>query len=246
MNAYQILFGLALGLCAETSFGGVMMSFEPGPQLGPHQACVAPAVKAGDTLENPNGDRLVIHSISGKVASTFSPCASADQPFLAEVELIESPDFRSVFTLDLPATFAQKPLSDFERFELCRIRAYSSHQHIWLSAHSWDRRRVADVDAFATEQKRVQTLLGDITQTPTERLTIQSIPALRWETEHKPHSIEPNTSAVTTVLIGDSEVVVLTVTGITWKIGKYRDEMVRMAEGAHGLTKEFRASPSTP
>jgi hypothetical protein len=240
----QLLLGVVVGLHAGASFAGAMVFFEPGPRLGPHQACVAPTVKAGDTLENVDGDRLVVHSISGKFASNFSPCAAADHPLLAEVELVESSDFRSAFTLDLPTTFAQIPPSDFERFELCRIRAYSSHQHIWLAAHSWDRRKVAEIDAFAAEQKRAQSLAGDITQTPTESLTIQGIPALRWETEHKPHSIEPNTSTVSTVLIGDSEVVVLTVTGITWKIGKYRDEMARMAEGAHGLTKEVRGSSS--
>ncbi len=236
----QVVFGVALGLYAGPNFAGAMVFFEPGPKLGPHQACVAPTVKAGDTLENLDGDRLVVHSISGKFASALTPCAGADQPLLAEVELVEAPDFHSAFALDLPATFAQTPLSDFERFQLCRIRAYSSDQHIWLSAHSWDRRKVLDTAAFAAEQRREQSLGSDITQTPTEPLTIQGIPALRWETEQKPHSIAPNTTTVTTVLIGDSEVVVLTVTGVTRKIGKYRDEMTRMAEGAHGLTKEVR------
>jgi hypothetical protein len=222
------------------------MSFGPGSKLGPHQACAPAATKVGDTLENLDGDRLVVRSVSGKLASRFSNCAGAEQPVLTEVELIESPEFRSTFSLDLPATFDQMPLSDFERFELFRVRAYSDSKHVVLTAHSWDRRKVGDVDAFVAAQKEAQTAPGDITQTPTERLTIQGIPALRWETEHKPHAIVPSTSAVTTVLVGDSEVVVLTVTGVTWKIGKYREEMGQLAEGARGLTKRVPESPSAP
>jgi hypothetical protein len=243
---YRVLGAALVAFHAGASLAGTMMFFEPGPQLGPQQACVAATVKAGDTLENLDGDRLTVRSVSGKLASHFSACANAEQPFLAEVALSESPDFRSGFALDLPAAFAQMPLSDTQRFELCRMRAQSSQGHIWLSAYSWDRRKVPDIDAFAAEQKRVQTLRGDITQTATERLTIQGVPALRWNTEHRPHSIVPNTFAVTTVMIGDSEVVVLTVTGITRKLSDSRGELVQVAEGAHGLTKQMPGSPSAP
>ncbi len=126
----------------------------------------------------------MVDSISGQLASALSPCASTDRPLLAEVELVEAPSFRSAFTLDLPATFARTPLSDFERFQLCRIRAETSDQHIWLSAHPWDRRKVADIDAFTAEQKRLQALGSDVTQTPTESLTIRGVRAVRWRTEH--------------------------------------------------------------
>jgi hypothetical protein len=219
---------------------------EPARKLGPHQQCVAPTAKVGDSTANVDGDRIVIQSVSGKFASSFSPCSPPGQPLLAEVEFIESPAFRSGFTLDLPATFTSTPLSDGERFDLVRVRAYSSSQHMWLSAHSWDRRTIPDIDAFAADQKHLQTLPGNITQTATEHLTVQGIPALRWQTEYKPHSIAPNTSSVTTVLIGDSEVAVLSVTGITFKIGNSRDAMLQIADGVHGLMGGPAASAASP
>jgi hypothetical protein len=219
---------------------------EPARKLGPHQQCVTSPAKVGDAAENIDGDRIVIQSVSGKFASSFSPCTPRDQPLLAEVEFVESTEFRSAFTLDLPATFTSMPLSDVERFELVRVRAYSSTLHMWLSAHSWDRRKIPDIDAFAADQKNLQTLPGNITQTATEHLTVQGIPALRWQTEYKPHSIAPNTSSVTTVLIGDSEVAVISVTGITFKIGNSRDAMLQIADGAHGLMSGSAASAASP
>jgi hypothetical protein len=64
----------------------------------------------------------------------------------------------------------------------------------------------------------------------------------RWKTEYKPHSIALNTSSATTVLMGDSEVAVLTVTGITFEIGKSVEAMAQIAQGVHGLT----SGPPTP
>ena len=233
-------------LSATDGVAGVIIGFEPGPQLGPKQACVAATVNAGDSFNNIDGDRLVIHSLSGKFASSFSPCSGGDKPLLAEVEFIESPDFHAAFALDIPETFTPAARSDFERFELSRIRAYSSSRHMWLTAHSWDRRRVSDIDAFAAEQKRVQTLRGDITQTPTERVTIKGVPALRWQTEYKPRSLAPNLFSVTTVLGGDTEVAVVIIEGISRKVTALHAEMLRISEGSHGLAAEAQESTLTP
>jgi hypothetical protein len=243
---YCALFAAIAGLQSLPSASGIMFIPEPGRKLGPHQQCVASTAKVGDATENIDGDRIVIQSVSGKFASSFSPCSPPDQPLLAEVEFIESPEYHSAFSLDLPATFTSKPLSEVERFELVRVRAYSSTQHMWLSAHSWDRRKISDIDAFATDQKQLQTLPGNITQTATEHLTVRGIPALRWQTEYKPHSIAPNTSSVTTVLIGDSEVAVVSVTGITFKIGNSRDAMLQIADGVHGLMGGPAAPAASP
>jgi hypothetical protein len=230
-----LLAGLA-GLHALPTVAGVMFIPEPARQLAPHQLCVASAAQVGDATENIDGDRMVIQSIAGKFASSFSPCSSPGQPLLAEVQIIEAAEFHPAFTLDLPATFTSRTLSDIERFELYRARAYSSTEHMWLAARSWDRRKLPDLESFAAEQKQLQTLPGNVTQTPTEHLTVQGIPALRWQTESRRHFLAPDTSSVTTVLIGDSEVAVLIVTGITFKIGKSRDGLARIAEGARGLT----------
>jgi hypothetical protein len=244
--SYRMIFAAALGLNAATSFAGAMTYFEPGPQLSRTQACVPETAKAGDGIENVNGDRLAIRSLSGKLSSRFSPCAGREQPILAEVEFIESADFHSTLAIDLPADFSRKTLSERERFAIYRVRASDSSHQIYLWVKSWDRRKVADPDAFVDEQRRAQTLLGAITQTPAEHLTIQGVPALRWETQHKPRFPAPNMTYVTTVLIGDSEVAVLTVWGLSRWFAPIRDQLLKIADSVHGLSGAPRESPTAP
>lgn len=236
------ILGALTGLYAASCFGAVIVVPESGPQLARNQLCVATAVKVGDSFTNVDGDRLVIHSVSGKLASHFSPCANQDQPILAEVELIESPEFHSTFSLDLPEGYSRRVLSSREQFELFRVRAESTAHHVTLSVLSRDHRKVPDVEAFVDRIKRAQTGPDGTTQTATEHLTIDGLPALRWQTEYKGHFLAPSMFSVTTVIIGDAEVAVVTAEGIARQVKAFHDEMAELANSAHGLRKEPVAS----
>ena len=101
-----------------------------------------------------------------------------------------------------------------------------------------------DFDAFAEREKLVQASRPATTQSPTERVTIRGVPALRWEAEHKPRSIEPNATYLTTVLQGDSEVVVVTVWGLSRALGPLNDQMRQIAETGHWPTTDETTHPA--
>lgn len=239
MKPGLFLAGTALSLHAAVSYGGAMVFFEPGPRLANDEACVSSGTKVGDSLSNPSGDVLTIRSVSGKFASqSLGPCTSDALPILARVKFTESPAFHSSVSVTLPPDLVVEDLAERERFENIRLRAHHQSGHAFLWVKSWDRRTLSDFDAFAEQLKREQGAGSDTTQSPTEHLTIHGAPALRWDTEIKPRSLVPNTSYLTTALQGDSEIVVVTVWGVTRKLKPLRLQMTNIAENVYGITRE--------
>ena len=171
-------------------------------------------------------------------------CSNPGEPTLAEVAFAESPSFHSTFAIDLPPNFITEKLPERERFDNYRLRADHKSNRIWVWVRSWERRLVIDFDALAEHEKLVQAGRPATTRSPTERVTIRGVPALRWETEHKPRSIEPNATYLTTVLQGDSEVVVVTVWGLSRALGPLHDQMRQIAETGHWPTADETIQPA--
>ena len=109
-----------------------------------------------------------------------------------------------------------------------------------------DRRKIPDIDAFVTAQKQLQADGGDTTQTTTQQLVVAGVPALRWTSDCKPSAMRPHTGSLTTVLLGDTEVVVLVEKVISWRAGVCQDGLLEIVQGAHGLTGDARQSPAAP
>jgi hypothetical protein len=208
----------------------------PGISIQPHkdQVCVADSVEVGDRMRNRNGDRLTVKTLSGKSVM----CRQSNRPILAEVEFTASEWFHSTLSIELPEGYVQQDLTEKEKFDGTRLRAYNKSTETMIRVQSWgasDLRLGAMIDRNRASQAKPER----VTQTAVEEIAIHGVTAARWETETKPWSpLAPHVTAMTTLLQGEWEMVSVIVQGPTRKITPIHDQLQAVAETVAGLDKE--------
>lgn len=237
MSKSGSLFAAAAFLSlAGVAHGGVIFITLPGISIQPHkdQVCVADSVAVGDRIRNRNGDYLTVKALSGK-----SPmCKLGHDLILAEVEFTATGSFQSTLSIELPEGYVQQDLTEKEKFDGNRLRAYNKSTDTVIRVQSWDRRHVA-LGAMIDKNRDAQAKAGPVTQTPVEEIAIHGVTAARWETETRPRGLlAPHSTTMTTLLQGESEMVSVMVGGPTRKIAPIRHELQAVAETVVGLGKE--------
>jgi hypothetical protein len=234
-------FLLLTGAAHASHGGGVMVSM-PGISMQPHkdQVCVADSVEVGDRIRNRNGDRLTVKTLSGKSLM----CKQSNAPILAEVEFTASGWFHSTLSIELPEGYVQQDLTEKEKFDGNRLRAYNKATETTIRVQSWDGRHLG-LGAMIDQNRKDQAKSGPVTQTAVEELAIHGVTAARWETETKPRGLlAPHVTVMNTLLQGDerptgeSEMVGVIVQGPTRKITPIHDQLQAVAETVVGLGKE--------
>jgi hypothetical protein len=211
--------------------------------MQPHkdQVCVAGTVEVGDRIRNRNGDRLTVKKLSGKSLM----CKQSNAPILAEVEFTASGWFHSTLSIELPEGYVQQDLTEKEKFDGTRLRAYNKSTETTIRVQSWDGRHLG-LGAMIDQNREDQAKPGPATQTAVEEIAIHGVTAARWETETKPGGLlAPHFTIMNTLLQGDeretgeSEMVGVIIQGPTRMITPIHDQLQAVAETVVGLGNEI-------
>jgi hypothetical protein len=241
-----VALSLAAGItAAATHGGGVIVTVIPGSsqQARKDQVCVSETAKIGDSFRNASGDLLTIKALSGKSAMCHKP----DLRILASVEFSESTRFQSALTIELPEGSAQLDLTEKEKFDGMRMRLHNKTLSLGIKVQSWERQRNGrfDLKAFADKTRKSQAAGLTVAQTEIESLTVNGAPALRWEMETKPWSpIAMHATWITTVLAGDSEIVLVDIWGPTKSVTPTREKIRAVGESVVWQGKDATQSPA--
>jgi hypothetical protein len=243
-----VALGLAAGIAVAASHGGgVIVTVIPGSsqQARKDQVCVSETAKIGDSFRNASGDLLTIKALIGKSGMCHKP----DLRILASVEFSESKRFQSALTIELPEGSAQLDLTEKDKFDGMRMRLVNKTLSLSIKVQSWERlpNGQFDLEAFADAKRKAQAAGLTVAQTEIESLTVHGAPALRWEMETKPWSpIAAHATWITTVLAGDSEIVLVDIFGLTKSVTPAREKILAVGESVVWQGKDPNPVPAAP
>jgi hypothetical protein len=141
--------------------------------------------------------------------------------------------FQSALTIDLPEGSTQLDLAEKEKFDGMRMRVLNKTLSLNIKVQSWERQPNGrfDLKAYADAKRKSQAAGLTVAQTEIESLTVHGAPALRWEMETKPWSpIAAHATWITTVLAGDSEIVLVDIWGPTKSVTQAREKIRAVGE----------------
>lgn len=243
-----VALSLAAGIAVAASHGGgVIVTVIPGSaqQARKDQVCVSEAAKIGDSFRNASGDLLTIKALTGKSGT----CRNPDLRMLAAVEFSESTRFQSALTMELPEGSTPLDLTEKQKFDGMRMHLVNKALSLNIKVQSWERQPNGhfDLKAFADANRKSQAAGLTVAQTEIESLTVHGAPALRWEMETKPWSpIAAHATWITTVLAGDSEIVLIDISGLTRSVTPARDKIRAVGESVVWQGKDAIAAPAAP
>ena len=148
----------------------------PGQRPKVDELCVATSAAVGQSEENVNSDRLILRSLSG----TSPLCRDAGAPILAQADLVESDRFRSTLSITVPTGFSALPLTTKDRFDGKRFKGTDGVTE--YAVYSFARAAVPELDRYLETNRARQMQWLHASLTPVENLTIDGVPARRWET----------------------------------------------------------------
>jgi hypothetical protein len=235
------LLALIARVAAAAHGGGVIVTVIPGEHPRKDQICVTMTAKVGDTFKNGSGDLLTITAISG-----FSlMCTKHNLRTLASVEFSPSASFQSAMTIELPEEFAQQELSEKEKFDGIRMHLSDKKDSLYMRVKSSERHGPFDLKVFTDQQRDLQGSVVKVAHTDIESLTINGVPAMRWETESKPwQPLGQHVAIITTVLASDSEIVVVHVWGSPKHVMQAREKILAIGESVAWHDKDAIPLPT--
>lgn len=236
-NVSRLGFIMVLALATRTAAaahgGAITITVIPAQHPRKDQICVTSAAKVGDTFKNASGDLLTITAISGYSLM----CTRHNSRTLASVQFSPSSSLQSAMTIELPEGFAPLELSEKEKFDGFRMRLFDKNDSLHIRVKSWERDAKFDLKTFTDKQRELQAGTGNVVQTDIESLTINGVPAMRWETETKPLlPLGQHLTVITTVLAGDSETLVVHVWGSPKNVTQAHEKLLAIGESVvwHG------------
>jgi hypothetical protein len=176
-------------------------------------------------------------------------CRQADLRILAAVEFSESTRFQSALIIELPEDSTKLDLTEKQKFDGMRMHLLNKALSLNIKVESWERQANTPFDlvAFAKKTRQSQAAGLTVAQTEIESLTIHGAPALRWEMETKPWSpIAAHATWITTVVAGDSEIVLVDIFGLTKNVTPVREKIRAVGESIEWKNKDVIPVPASP
>jgi hypothetical protein len=165
-------------LLAHTTAHAWFFFFLPGSLFsGKGDTCVSAAAKVGDTI-NKSGSVVVVKALSG----TSSRCTNPEMPVLAEVESKSVDSNTTQARINIPDGWVQQPVSDALKAGGVVLSAWNQTLDAGLQLATFKRPAMTSADEFVASRKASQlTRLRESQGTPTTRLSIDGLPAWRYE-----------------------------------------------------------------
>jgi len=172
--------------------------------------CVKEGTQVGQILTANNGNTAKVISTSG----TSSICQNPALPIRAELEFTY--DFSSKAGIDLPDEFQPTTLTDLDRFNGMLLKATSKNtKNHGIQISSTTKKQNLDIETMANNLERAilnGQKLKDITSAKAEKLTVNGMPAVRFEISGTLSGIFGQRIIYQyTILEGDKEMVVVDV-----------------------------------
>jgi len=203
--------------------------------------CVKEGTQVGQILTSGNGNSAKVLSLSG----TSSICPNPAQPIRAELEFTYN--FSSKAGIELPDDFQPGTVSDLEMFNgiLLKATSKSTRNHgIHISATT--KKANLDIATMANNMERISLnnqKLKEVASARTEKLTINGMPAVRFEISGTLTGIfGQRISYQYTIIEGDREIVVVNVYAPVDYMESNRSELQKMAEHVSGLHSAERVT----
>jgi len=252
MRCFSVML-IFLGLTVSNSaYAGFFFFFIPGSSVravadsitgAKGNICVKEGTQVGQILSSGNGNTAKVLSLSG----TSSICPNPTQPIRAELEFTYN--FSSKAGIDLPDDFQTSKLTDLERFNGWLLKATSKgERNHGIQISTTPKKANFDIETIANNLER-STLnnqkLKDVASARSEKLTINGMPAVRFEISGTLTGIfGQRITYQYTIIDGDNELVVVDVYAPVGYMESNRPELQKMAEKVSGLrSTEQIASP---
>lgn len=196
--------------------------------------CVKEGTQVGQILTANNGNTAKVISTSG----TSSICQNPALPIRAELEFTY--DFSSKAGIDLPDEFQPTTLTDLDRFNGMLLKATSKNtKNHGIQISSTTKKQNLDIETMANNLERAilnGQKLKDITSAKAEKLTVNGMPAVRFEISGTLSGIFGQRIIYQyTILEGDKEMVVVDVYAPVDYMESNRHDLQKMAELVSGL-----------
>ncbi|MDR3483208.1 MAG: SHOCT domain-containing protein [Burkholderiaceae bacterium] len=196
--------------------------------------CVKEGTQVGQILSSGNGNTAKVLSLSG----TSSICPNPAQPIRAELEFTYN--FSSKAGIDLSDDFKPSTLTDLEMFNGLLLKAISKNtKNHGIQISATTKKANLDIETMANNLERVSLnnqKLKDVSSARSEKLTINGMPAVRFEISGTLSGIfGQRVTYQYTVIEGDKEVVVVNVYAPVDYMELNRSELQKIAEQVSGL-----------
>lgn len=204
--------------------------------------CVKEGTQVGQILTSGNGNTAKVLSLSG----TSSICQNPTLPIRAELEFTYN--FTSRAGIDLSDDFQPGTINDLERFNGWLLKATSKNTQnhgIQISATTKKANLNIETVANSIEQASLKNArLKDVASARTEKLTINGMPAVRFEISGTLSGIfGQRITYQYTILEGDNEIAVVNVYAPIAYMESNRQELQKVTERVSGLRSADAASP---
>jgi hypothetical protein len=206
--------------------------------------CVKEGTQVGQILTSENGNTAKVILLSG----TSPICPNPALPIRAELKFTNT--FSSQAGIELPDDFQSIPLGDLQIFNGSILLAMSKRtKNHAIVISSMPKKANSDIETIANNLER-QSLnnpkLKNVTSTRTEKLTIQGMPAIRFEISATLGGIlGPRLVYQYTLIESDKEVVLVNVYAPVDYMDENRQKLQKLAEQIKGLHSAEPMLPST-
>lgn len=234
-------FTLALGaaLALATCHANAWFIFIPGAltsKIGDAltgaegENCVGVNAKVGDVLRNPSGSTATIKSVSG----TSTRCRDPKLPIRA---LMEFQFTKSQIGLSVPDGYEQRSLTDMQRFQGFILKAENPAKHTAFMVSSLKRDGApAPATVAHNISENMKQLVDNASTTNAEELTINGMPAWRFELTGKSRGLFGATHTyLVTILAGTKEIVTINAWAPVDNYLREKEEFAQISASVKGL-----------
>ena len=201
--------------------------------------CLTSAAKVGDVVKSA-GNTATVRSLN----TGANVCRNTPEPVAAELDYQDAYSPKLQFAL--PKSYEMRTPDDLQRFRGEIFWAHDVDKHIYLHAGARPRHQGDSAEAYARDiAASIARLLYDVKSGEVEHLTVNGIPALRFEIQGRANSGRQPLTYVETVLDSPVELVLVGALTPSERVVDNRPLMLQLAEAAHGIDAPA-AAPDAP
>lgn len=206
--------------------------------------CVKDGTQVGQIITSPNGNTATVLSISG----TSSICQNPALPIRAELQFTYN--FSSKAGIDLPDDFQPRTLTDVDRFNGFLLKATSKNiRNHGIQISATVKHPNSDIETMANNIERTVSAnpnLKEVVSARTEKITINNMPAVRFELSGTLSGIfGQRVTYQYTIIEGHTELVIVDVYAPVDYMESNRQSLQTIAERTSGLQSSEKEALSS-